>query len=256
MLRPYGIEVGAYMLRPYGIMDKVIKREDMDGALSLEARLSLPDAVAAPVSGRKIIATGDQGDLETASLIIVQAREVAEAIKTRARELLARAEEQVREAREKGFAEGRNEGLAGVTETLTKLRHDNERMLSRLERQALELIFEITQRILGDAFKTSEEAVVGMVRQTLAVAMGNAFTVLVNPADYERVKNSHAKLISGLHGSQVLQLKSAETVRPGCCVIESELGTVEADLALQLKAIRTALGLGDGPDGDSVCGGA
>ena len=48
-----------------------------------------------------------------------------------------------------------------------------------------------------------------------------------------------------LDHSSSIQIRSDEKVKPKGCIVESEVGTIDAQLENQLKAIRKALGLGE-----------
>lgn len=218
---------------------KILKQEHLDDALSVGARLDL-DAAQTAGAGRFV--TAEEWALRRDRATIMEtARAEAELIRGKARALYAEVEARVKAAEEKGLREGREEGLASVTESLTRINSENEKIKSELERETVKLVYEIARKIIGDAFKTDDDALVGMIRQSLSASLGNELTVLVNPADFERIKDSKPKLIAALHGGQVLNLKPVESVKPNCCLVESELGSVEANLEMQLTAIGRAL---------------
>ena len=82
----------------------------------------------------------------------------------------------------------------------------------------------------------------GMKLEEIEVlAMGNELTVYLNPQDYDRIKKHSAPLMSVLQTTQTLQIKASENVKPSGCIIESELGTIDAQLDYQLEAIKKAL---------------
>lgn len=224
---------------------KILKKERFDEDVSLVSRLEMQEAVISPsgIGAGKVVSAEDLRLGAERRASIESAKRDAEAIRERAKALYLEVENRVKAAEDKGFHEGREKGLADVTEALVKIRADNVKLMAGLEKQSLTLVFEIARKVIGDAFKASEEALAGMIRQALSASLGNSLTVFLNPADYERIKASQPKIISALHGSQALNLRPAEAVKPDCCLVESELGTVEADLELQLKAIAKALGL-------------
>lgn len=227
---------------------KILKKERIEDEVSLASRLEMQEAAvsAAGLGGGKVLSAEDLRLNAERRAFIDAAKRDAEDIRDRAKTLYLEVENRIKAAEERGFHEGREKGLASVTETLVKIRDDNAKLMEGLEKQSVGLVFEIARKIIGDAFRTSEEALVGMIRQALAASLGNSLTVFVNPFDYERIKASQPKIISALHGSQALNLRPAEAVKPNCCLVESELGTVEADLEMQLEAIAKALGLKEG----------
>jgi flagellar biosynthesis/type III secretory pathway protein FliH len=226
-------------------MAKILKREAIEKELSVEARLALDDASegAASVGEKKVFRQSDLEERGRRQEVLDAASAEARAIKARARELYLQIEQKTAEAQKIGFEQGRQEGLQSVTEMQARLKLEHEKMLQELEKDTLGLVYEIAEKVIGDALKISDDAILGMIRETLKEAMGNELVVLVSPVDYDTVREKQPHLVSAIQGTQTLVLKSSEAVRQGGCVIESELGTIEAQLDLQLEAIKKALGL-------------
>ena len=96
---------------------------------------------------------------------------------------------------------------------------------------------------MGDNLQTSDDAIVGMMRNALQSTMGDQLTLFVHPNDYERIKDQETTLMNVLQATQTLNIRPTENVQESGCVIESELGTIDAQLDYQLDAIKRALGL-------------
>lgn len=226
-------------------MAKILKKDEVERDLSVAARLALDDTPEAgmAVAPPKVLRPSDIEQQGQRQEILLKAAGEARAIKEKARALYLQIEEKSEEARQAGFAQGREEGLQSVTEMQARLKLDHEKALHELEKDALGLVYEIAEKVIGDALKSSDDAILGMIRETLKEAMGNDLVVLLNPVDYNTVRDKQPALVAAIQGTQTLLLKSSEAIRPGGCVIESELGTIEAQLDLQLAAIKKALGI-------------
>lgn len=226
----------------------MIKKNLAGEILSLDSQLSLKETSSKNTSlfEKHVLKKKDLAKHEKQQDILEDAVNEAESIKEKARKLLGQVEKKISDAQKKGFDQGRQEGLASVTETLIKIKKENQKLLDGLTREALELVYEIVKKMVGEAFEASDEALAEMIRQGLQASMGERITVFLNPKDYKKLKGQEAKLLTSLHGTQVLQLKPLETVKEKGCLIESELGSVEADLENQLKTIKKTLGLQDG----------
>lgn len=223
---------------------KIIKREQVDQNVSLGSRLDINEAGSIVIdTGNKIVRGSDAEHVDEVNDILAKARVEAEQIKKRAKELYLQVEDKTEKAKQDGFERGRAEGLAEVTARLVQIEKKNQEMLRHIEKESLALVYEIAQKLIGDALKNSDEAIVGMVRQALQSSMGNELTLFVNPEDFERIKAHEATLMSTLHSIQTLNIKPSERVKIGGCLIESELGSIDAQIDLQLAAIRKALGL-------------
>lgn len=226
------------------IKKKVIKSAQMDEDLSLESKLGLKDSAHYDTSApKKIIHSQGQESRGQAEEVYKKAIEEADKIKKRAKQIYLDVENRVKEAEKRGFADGREQGLQALTEMALTMQKKNQEIIKQLEVQALELVYEMGRKVIGDCFQASNEALLSMVRQALQASMGNQLMVLVNPQDYQRIQNEQTSLMQALHGSQTLILKAAETVKLHGCVVESEMGTLEADLELQLTAMKKALGV-------------
>ena len=223
---------------------KIIKKDQHDQDISLASRLDLKDFTeSSAASDKKVVSREDLIAKTVASEIVKKAQAEAGGIKQNAKAIYLQVEDKMREAKEKGFAQGRQEGLASVTQELLTIKKNQRQLLAELEKNALGLIYEIAQKIIGDNLQTSEAALMGMIRQALQSALGNQLVLYIHPQDMERIKSQNADLLNALQTSQSLNIKSSENVKPLGCVIESELGTIDAQLEYQLSAIKKALDL-------------
>lgn len=226
-------------------LPNLIKKNGIEDLVSLSGQLSLADKAVpgGETLDRKVIQRDDVESLKKRDEIVVEAQARAKAIHDRAARLYAKVEDVIRQSHGKGFESGREEGLATVTETLVRLKREHENLLTGLEKEAVALVHEIATKIIGEAFRTDDDALLGMVRQGLNASMGQHITVFLNPADFQRVRGQESHLLTAVSGVKGITLKPMESVKQGSCVIESDLGTVEADLEKQLAAIGKALGL-------------
>lgn len=223
---------------------KIIKKTDVEKEVSLEARLDMEDPeLTGLASDRKVISREDMEGFDRARKIIEEAREKARIIKEGARDLFRQIEQKVAQSQKEGFEKGRQEGLARVTETLATIKKQNQQFLAGLEKKCLALVYEISQKVIGDTLKISDEALLEMIRRALQSAMGHDLTLFIHPQDFDRVKANEKQLLASIETVQTLNLKPSENVKPGGCVIESELGTIDAELDYQLEAIARALGV-------------
>jgi type III secretion protein L len=74
--------------------------------------------------------------------------------------------------------------------------------------------------------------------------VGQQLVLRLNPADKKKMeKGSDWEAIQ--KAGRRISLVADETLKPGDCIVESELGTVDARLENQWKAIRKAMGVED-----------
>lgn len=221
---------------------KIIKKADVDQNVSLETLLDMKESAGAWVDeGQKVLSSEEAAEVQQARGIIQRANKEALIIRKHAKKVYLSVQEKMEEARRAGFEQGHQEGLASVTEQLVELKKIKQELVNKLEKQAVTLVFDIAQKVIGEALKLNDESLMSMVRQALQSAMGNELTVYLNPQDFDRIKPHSAQLMSVLQTTQTLQMKASENVKPSGCIIESELGTIDAQLDYQLEAIKKAL---------------
>ena len=219
----------------------------MDEELSLESRLSLEDgrtALDLP-DDKKIISQKKGVENADSQSVLDQARAEAQKIKDNAKALYATVEQKIEDAKKQGFEKGHKEGLQKATEHIVLAEKKLEKLSQTLEKDSVELVYEIAKQIIGEAFETDSKNLISLIKQGLTRIIGDELVVSVHPDDYDKIKEQKASLLSTLHGMQRLTLKPSENVNLNSCIIESEMGTIEADLNSQLQAMKKALEIKD-----------
>lgn len=228
------------------MMSKIIKKNDVDDNVSLETLLDMKELAGVfDEDDQKILSPAEAAIKVKAREILQKAIKDAQIIRKHAKKIYLQVQDKQEEARKAGFEQGRMEGLASVTESMARVLKMKEELVNKLERHALTLVYDIAQKIVGETLKLSDESLVSMVKQALQSVMGNELTLYVSPPDYERIKKHSSQLMSVLQATQTIQIKPSEHVKPNGCIIESELGTIDAQLEYQLEAIRKALEIGE-----------
>ena len=231
--------------------EKIIKGGEIKEKLGLEDQINLEDKrdVSLVRGSEKMVKKDVLSARGEAQKIIEEARSEAKQIKMDAFELMNRVRASMDEIRQKGFDEGREEGLASVTQTLVAAKKEKEDMFADLERQILNLVYDISEKIIGRDLVERESSIVDLIRQALHASSGSQVIVLVNSQDFENIKKHYSSLLAALDASKSLQIRPDDKVAPKGCLIETEIGTIDAQLEIQLQAIKRALGLDQGQEG-------
>ncbi len=192
--------------------------------------------------------------------IIEEARRKAQQILTDAQEqagrFLEEAQAQVKEAektaREQGFEQGKGEGLeagkqqlAGVVEEFKILFRqfvsERERMLKAAEPELARLSVKIAERVLGLEIKSNPEVIVGVVRDALSgIKDREEITIRCHPDDFEQAKKNQPEFEKMVEGLKKFEVQADASLDPGSCVLETNLGNVDARLATKMAAITAA----------------
>ena len=191
-----------------------------------------------PILKRRVVSA-----YEEAKEIIVLARAEAARIRTQARETSRRATTEKASERQRGFEEGYQEGLGRLTRKTLEVEQAYEKMLSEAEPQIIRMVMDIAEKVIGRQIEKG--AIVDVVKNAISQAAGRKIVVRVHPADVPMIREREKDLFASLDQNQSVSVKEDEEIPPGGCIVETEMGTVDARLETQLNAIKKALGLGE-----------
>lgn len=168
-------------------------------------------------------------------------RLVAEARAEAERELAA-ARDEVERLTRKAEAEGRERGLGAVTELLVGARAVAARARAGAEAELRVLGVRIAEKILGRELALQPAAVVDVVAEALRHA-GEPRELVVRCAteDLEALERGKPRLVERCRAARAVRFVADDRVARGGCIIETELGVVDARLSTQLDAIERAL---------------
>ncbi|HEY7162527.1 MAG TPA: type III secretion system stator protein SctL [Acidobacteriota bacterium] len=171
-----------------------------------------------------------------------KAREILQKAQGEAEEIIRRAIEQGEKEKKDGFQEGYQEGLAQVTELLAKARVEYDVIMRNASKDMLELAFKISEKIIGKQLEIDKSTIMDIVAQALqTVRQSKQITIRVNPEDGKALKADKDALIEMLGHGRVIDIMDDKKVEKGGCIIESEVGTVDAQLHKQLERLKKVL---------------
>ena len=164
-----------------------------------------------------------------------------------AEKILSEARHEAERLRNQAVTEGRERGLAAVTELLTAARVQTLRAHKDVEQDLRVLAVRIAGRILGRELTQSPDAIVDIVSEALSQAGApREVVVRCHPDDLKALERGKPRLIERCSRTQAVIFRADPAIARGGCIIETELGTVDARLPTQLDAIERAL-RGQGP---------
>lgn len=166
--------------------------------------------------------------------IVARARQEAEAIMQNA---MREAEMVLDEA----YREGTERALTEFEKHLFDIREARANVLSGSKRDLLTLSVRIAEKILGKELTSNKKAVSDIVSTALRNArQQEKVTVFVNPSDLATV-SSEGERFSSNERIRLLDFVADPSVPAGGCVIETEVGKIDALLETQFKVIENAL---------------
>lgn len=159
-----------------------------------------------------------------------------------AERILKQAQAEADRIRNQAAAEGRERGMAAVTELLVGARAAASRARREAAGELRVLAVRIAEKILGRELALSPEAVADVAAEVLrGVGAARQVTIRCHPDDLAALERGRPRLLERSARAQALVLRADERVGRGGCVVETELATIDARLATQLEAIERAL---------------
>jgi len=170
------------------------------------------------------------------------ARDVVTSAQERARQIIGDAERERDAIREQARQEGNDKSLAEWNAVLAQARHRADELAKGWEETMLRLSVRLAEKIIGEELKLHPETIVAIVREVLnGTRVGKHLTIQVNEGDAQQVRSRIDRLRESLGAATDVDIVASPSIRSGGCVVESELGIVDARLETQLKCLEEVL---------------
>ena len=206
---------------------KVIKSEPGESSLVGGDR---PGVARRPVMNAEVYDAKQQ-----ANQIIAQAQQQAQ-------EILAKAREERQEVLAQGREEGRQEGLKSLSELLVRAKMAANEMIRQTQPQALELALKIAEKSLGRDMERDPALLIDICANAIeTVRTAKQVVVRVNPKAGALLRERKPELIQAIGRSVDIAIKDDADVEPMGCVIQTEFGTIDAQLTTQLQMLQNLL---------------
>lgn len=176
-----------------------------------------------------------------------EADELLEQARSEAVRLVAEADRQAEAVLQAARAEGFEAGRAEAAGLLAAAVLARDRALAGLEGGVVDLALEVARKLVGRQLEAAPQLAVELAAAALGRARGARAAVLrVAPTDLATLAEATGPLARLLGEGGGLRLEADEAIEPGGCVVESDLGRVDARLETGLRAIERALRDADG----------
>lgn len=191
------------------------------------------DAVV-PAPGVRVLRAEEYARLLEAGDLLAAARGRAEAIR-------AEAEEAYETRRREGYEDGVMEGRMEQAEKMMETAMQAVEYIEHIEETLVRVVTSAVRKIIGEL--DERERIVRVVRTALvSVRSRQKVLIRVCPADEPAVREALAAMIASAPGGvSFLDVSADPRMKPGDCILESELGVVDAGLETQLRALENAL---------------
>lgn len=146
-------------------------------------------------------------------------------------------EEALQEARQQlGHA---SDMLAQALEEVSRLRGS---LLQNSSNDMLRLVMSIVRQVLHAETSVNPQIIIDTIEKALQMAVrSDHYHVRVNPADLETVTKHKPLFLASINGLQNLTFQADPNISSGGCLLESEIGDVDATIDGQLDQIHRSL---------------
>ena len=170
--------------------------------------------------------------------VLLEANAVLDAARERVADMERKAGEAYERRREEGYRDGVEEGRLEHAEKVM------ETVLSSveyIEATLVNVVAVAVRKVIGEI--DENERIVRIVRNALVTVRNQQHvTIRVAPADEKAVREGLASMLASVPGgASFLDVVPDARLERGACLLESELGVVDASLETQLKALENAL---------------
>jgi type III secretion protein L len=195
--------------------------------------LCLEKSGVAVVPSAKVLKKEDHAFLLEGQRIVEAARHEAELIREEAKAEFER-------QRQAGFEKGQEEGKAEIAERIVECMGQSAVYFSKVEDVMVDLVMRAVRTMLGEFDR--RDAVERVVRRALESTRSESHvTVRVSPAQADWLKTRINAIVQTFPKIQFLEVMPDSRLPEDGCVLETEIGVVDASLETQLKAIEKAL---------------
>jgi len=157
----------------------------------------------------------------------------------------AEAEKVRQEAREEGRREGRDEAAANIEQSLSTLNQavkERKKIIKDAEGEILRLALKVAEQIIRSEVSLHRDVSLNIVSEAIGrVSDREQIIVKVNREDAEYLKRYKDRLAGMLDGVKSFSIIEDSNIEPGGCVIETNLGFIDARISTKLKSIEEAL---------------
>jgi len=169
------------------------------------------------------------------------------------------------QAYQRGLADGREKGmidaenfwqtlaekkieplLNSLQEVLLQLNNIRKETYREIEKEVVELALAIAKQVICQEISIDRDIVVCVAREALAkVEDPGSVKIKLSPSDLQFVKETRSQLSNLIQNIENVTFEAAENIQSGGCIIETELGEIDARIEKQLEAVeesfRTAM---------------
>lgn len=170
-------------------------------------------------------------------VVYLEAQEIIKAAQQQATEIVEEAHKAYEHEKKRGYQDGIAESKAEQTEHMLKVVSRTINYLSDIEDTLANILMSGVKKIIGEF--NQEELAISLVKNALQhVRNEKHVTIRIPPAQYSAVQARLNIILAEYKGVGFLDLVADPRLSAGDCIMESEVGVVDASVNVQLMALQ------------------
>lgn len=182
--------------------------------------------------GSRVLRADEVGAWADAEAMLTAARAQADAI-------VAGAQDALEQARQRGYAEGLTQARMEQAEKMIDTVSRTVDYFAKVETDMVALVMASVRKIMGD-FDDRQRVVIAVKSALSVVRNQKQMTLRVHPQQVEAVRAHINELLAAYPGVGYLDIVPDGRLKSEACILESEIGMVEASVEGQITALQGA----------------
>lgn len=170
-------------------------------------------------------------------VVYLEAQEIINAVQKQAAGIVEDAKKAYEQEKERGYQDGLAQSKSERTDHMLKVVSRTINYLSDIEDTLADILFSGVKKIIGEF--DEEELTVSLVKSALQhVRNEKHVSIRISPAQYNAVQARLNAILAEYKGVGFIDLVSDPRLSTGDCIMESEIGVVDASVDVQLSALQ------------------
>lgn len=173
--------------------------------------------------------------------VLMEAAEVLNHAKSDAEKYHIEIAKECEQIKENAYNQGYEEGFKRWAEHLAKLEEEIGAAHKNLEQMVIPVALKAAKKIVGREIELSADAVVDIVIANIkGVAQHKKIVIFVNKNDWETIERNKKRIKDLFEDLQSLSIRPRDDIEPGGCIIETEVGIINAQMTHRWQILEKA----------------
>ncbi|OED39676.1 hypothetical protein AB833_14435 [Chromatiales bacterium (ex Bugula neritina AB1)] len=169
--------------------------------------------------------------------LYLEGRDIITAAERRASDIIEASRDAYEQEKQRGYDDGVAESKIDQSDHMLKVVSRTINYLSEVEKALADILLSGVKKIIGEL--DQEELAVNLVRNALQhVRNEKQVTIRIPPSQIKMVKSKLNEILSEYKGVGFIDLVADQRLSTGDCIMESDIGVVDASIDLQIAALK------------------